>query len=279
MYDEETGQKLKYRVAHLNQKPTRWWKREWFMDLDPVKYERVKNERRPHSRGPIHHCAMARQRTVGLKGMKLSQQMESSGQWLFRHRSHLPLLVLGGAVLAFIRWANQALHGIKGASIFVLNLPTVRGLGRFGGFDFRLEDRAGLGYEKLMQARNTLLGAAAGLRQEMHVRVDVLYARLSPRLRAWIDLAGTAIFLIPFCVMMLVTSWPAVSNSWSVREGSPDPGGLARYPIKTVILVCFALLLLQGISLLIRHGAAIAGKIPFEGQTEEEHAAAHAEGI
>jgi len=62
---------------------------------------------------------------------------------------------------AFIRWANGALASIKDARVFVVNMPTVRGLGRFGGFDFRLEDRAGLGYGKLMQARNQLLGAAA----------------------------------------------------------------------------------------------------------------------
>ncbi|MEJ2692604.1 MAG: efflux RND transporter permease subunit [Candidatus Thiodiazotropha sp.] len=64
---------------------------------------------------------------------------------------------------AFIGWANGALQQIKGARIFVVNLPTIRGLGRFGGFDFRLEDRAGVGHDKLVQARNMLLGAAGKL--------------------------------------------------------------------------------------------------------------------
>ena len=64
-------------------------------------------------------------------------------------------------IQAFIQWANGAVQSIKGARIFVINLPTVRGLGRFGGFDFRLEDRAGLGHDKLMQARNILLGNAS----------------------------------------------------------------------------------------------------------------------
>ena len=63
---------------------------------------------------------------------------------------------------AFIQWANGALQSIKGARMFVINLPTIRGLGRFGGFDFRLEDRAGLGYKQLLAARNTLLAKAAG---------------------------------------------------------------------------------------------------------------------
>jgi len=62
---------------------------------------------------------------------------------------------------SFIGWANGALQGIKEARIFVVNLPTIRGLGRFGGFDFRLEDRAGVGHEKLMEASNMLLGTAA----------------------------------------------------------------------------------------------------------------------
>jgi multidrug efflux pump len=62
---------------------------------------------------------------------------------------------------ALIGWAFGASQSIKEARIFVINLPTIRGLGRFGGFDLRLEDRAGLGYDALIQARNTLLGKAS----------------------------------------------------------------------------------------------------------------------
>lgn len=109
-----------------------------------------------------------------------------------------------------------------------------------------------------------LLGAAYGLRHDVHVRVDVLFARLSKKAQAWIDLAGTVLFLIPFCVLMLWVSWPAVRNSWSIREGSPDPGGLPRYPIKAVILVCFVLLLLQGLSHIIKQVDVIRGEGPAE---------------
>lgn len=104
-----------------------------------------------------------------------------------------------------------------------------------------------------------LLGAAYGLRHDVHVRVDVLFERLSRRARAWVDLAGTVLFLIPFCVLMLWVSWPAVRNSWMIRETSPDPGGLARYPIKAAILVGFVLLLLQGLSQLVKQVDAIRG--------------------
>jgi multidrug efflux pump len=91
---------------------------------------------------------------------------------------------------AIIQWANGALQSIKGARMFVINLPTIRGLGRFGGFDFRLEDRAGLGHDRLIQARNTLLGEAtadpvlAGVRPnqledapELHLNLDRVQAK------------------------------------------------------------------------------------------------------
>ncbi|MCB0718076.1 MAG: TRAP transporter small permease subunit [Bacteroidetes bacterium] len=97
-----------------------------------------------------------------------------------------------------------------------------------------------------------LLAAAATLKSDSHVRVDVFYGRLSQRGQAIVDLLGSLFFLIPFCVMMLIVSWPTVSNSWSILEQSPDPGGLPRYPIKTIIPIAFLLLLLQGIALLMR---------------------------
>jgi TRAP-type mannitol/chloroaromatic compound transport system permease small subunit len=97
-----------------------------------------------------------------------------------------------------------------------------------------------------------LLGAAYGLRHDVHVRVDVLYSKVGRKAKAWIDLLGTALFLLPFSILMLMVSWPAVRNSWAVRETSPDPGGLPRYPIKAVILLSFVLLVLQGFSQIVK---------------------------
>jgi TRAP-type mannitol/chloroaromatic compound transport system permease small subunit len=107
-----------------------------------------------------------------------------------------------------------------------------------------------------------LLGASYALRHDAHVRVDVVYGRLSTRARAWIDLLGTVLFLVPFCVFMLVVSWPAVAASWRVREVSPDPGGLPRYPIKAVLLVAFALLLVQGLAEAAKRVRVIRGARP-----------------
>jgi TRAP-type mannitol/chloroaromatic compound transport system permease small subunit len=102
-----------------------------------------------------------------------------------------------------------------------------------------------------------LLGAAYALRHDVHVRVDVLYERLGARARGWIDLLGTLLFLVPFSVLMLWVSLPAVRTSWQIRETSPDPGGLPRWPIKALILVSFGLLLLQAVSQVVKHVEAI----------------------
>jgi TRAP-type mannitol/chloroaromatic compound transport system permease small subunit len=103
-----------------------------------------------------------------------------------------------------------------------------------------------------------LMGAAYGMNHDYHVRVDVLYARLGRRARAWIDLIGSALLLAPFAIVMLWISWGPIANSWSILETSPDPGGLPRYPIKTVILVSFFLLLLQAFSQIVKNAAILA---------------------
>jgi len=97
-----------------------------------------------------------------------------------------------------------------------------------------------------------MLGAGATLQHGGHVRVDVLYDRLSPRARRRINIAGAVLFLLPFCAVMLWTSWDIVARSWAIREQSPDPSGLPRYPLKTFLVIGFALLFLQGVSALVR---------------------------
>ena len=113
-----------------------------------------------------------------------------------------------------------------------------------------------------------MLGAAATLQQEKHVRVDVLYGRLSDRGKAWINLVGTVFLLLPFCALSAWASWDYVLNSWASRELSPDPGGLPRYPLKTVILLAFGLIALQGVSTVCKSLVVIWG-----GTGDPSHAA------
>lgn len=114
-----------------------------------------------------------------------------------------------------------------------------------------------------------LLAAAYTLKHNAHVRVDVLYDRLSPRARRWIDLGGTFLFLIPFSILLLVTSLRPLHASWAIKEMSPDPGGLPRYPIKTLIPVAALLLLLQGIAEAIKLIHAMRQPEPVEPEDEE----------
>jgi len=113
-----------------------------------------------------------------------------------------------------------------------------------------------------------LIGAGYTLPQDGHVRVDIIYQRLNAKGRAWINLLGVIFFLIPGCVMVLLTSWKFVANSWSILEGSPDPGGIPfRFLVKGCIPAGFALLLLQGVSLGFKSLLQIMGQgEPEEGQ-------------
>ena len=101
-----------------------------------------------------------------------------------------------------------------------------------------------------------LLGSAYTLKHDQHVRVDIIYQSrfVSDKQRALINIFGTLCFLLPFCVLILITTWPFVENAFYYQEGSPDPGGLPyRFLLKGSLLVAFALLILQGLAVLFRN--------------------------
>lgn len=104
-----------------------------------------------------------------------------------------------------------------------------------------------------------LLAAPWALRIGAHVRVDVLYGRVSARTKRWIDLGGTLLFTIPFSAFALFIALPAVQRSIAIGETSPDPGGLARWPIKLVIPIAFGLLLAAAIAEALRHAVWLFG--------------------
>jgi TRAP-type mannitol/chloroaromatic compound transport system permease small subunit len=98
-----------------------------------------------------------------------------------------------------------------------------------------------------------LLGAAYTLRYDKHVRVDVFYSRFSNKTKAWVNLIGTCLFLMPFCFVIVYTSIAFVGDSYAILESSPDPGGLPyRFIIKSTIPLGFGLLLLQGLSEILK---------------------------
>ena len=98
-----------------------------------------------------------------------------------------------------------------------------------------------------------LLAAGYTLLHDEHVRVDIMYSKLSPRGRARLDFVLFLVFFFPSCLLVVYTAWPFVRTAWSVWEGSPDPGGLPlRWLLKSMIIAGFVLLVVQGISQTIK---------------------------
>lgn len=92
------------------------------------------------------------------------------------------------------------------------------------------------------------IAAAWTLQLDGHVRVDIFYANMPVRKRALVNLAGTLIFLLPFCIFLLIIAWPYVANSWKLLESSREAGGLPLvFLLKSLILILPALLLGQAI--------------------------------
>ena len=106
-----------------------------------------------------------------------------------------------------------------------------------------------------------MLGIAFTLKEQGHVRVDVLHEKFSRRTRTLIDITGTVLFLLPVSIFILLTSLDYVSFSWSLRESSAQPGGLPGvFLVKTLIPVMAALLALQGIAEILRDIVSLTGQ-------------------
>lgn len=98
-----------------------------------------------------------------------------------------------------------------------------------------------------------ILAAAYTFKHDHHIRVDLFYQNFSKRTQHLINMLGILLFLLPWCIVIIYTSFDYAMNSFSYREGSPDPGGLpARYIIKFCITIGFGLLFLQGVSELLK---------------------------
>ncbi len=114
-----------------------------------------------------------------------------------------------------------------------------------------------------------LIGAGWTLRHDQHVRVDILYAKASPRLQALIDILGILLLLMPFSLTLIVTAFPYAMVAFQTAEASPDTGGLPyRWIIKSAIAIGAGLLMLQGIAMLFEKALLLIG-----GKEQTKHVA------
>jgi len=101
-----------------------------------------------------------------------------------------------------------------------------------------------------------------------HIRIDIVNSLLPKQLRNTIDVVGHALFLLPWCLIMVITSVPFFWRSWSIDEQSGNAGGLPQWPAKSLLMIGFALLLIQALSELTKRLAIMRNLIPdpHEGQ-------------
>lgn len=122
-----------------------------------------------------------------------------------------------------------------------------------------------------------LLCAAWTLSSNEHIRIDIVNSQLSRSTRNVIELIGHTLFLLPMCFVILYTSVPFFLRSWEQNEQSSNAGGLPLYPPKLLVVMGFALLLLQGISELIKRIAIMSGHLEEAPSGGGHYAAAEAE--
>lgn len=98
-----------------------------------------------------------------------------------------------------------------------------------------------------------LLGASCALGVDGHVRVDIFYRRFSDRQKAWVNALGHTLFTLPLCLLIGITCWGYVAESWAIREVSPEPGGIpAVFLLKSFIPAMAGLLFLQALSEILK---------------------------
>lgn len=106
-----------------------------------------------------------------------------------------------------------------------------------------------------------MLGAGYAYLVDAHVRVDIFYAKLSPRGRAAVDVFGNLVFLFPSLALLLYWSWPTVSRSWAILEGPISVGGIpASFLLKSLIPAFCVLLFVQGVARLLRDLVALRAR-------------------
>lgn len=166
------------------------------------------------------------------------------------------LLALSRAIDRFNEFIGKTVSWLILASILVSSINAVVRK------TFNMSSNAWLELQWYLFGAAFLLAAAYTLKQNEHIRIDIVYGLWSRRVQHWIDLLGTLLFLLPFTGIMIWLVQPSLMRSWNAGEVSMNAGGLIIWPAKAALLAGFILLYFQGLSELFKKIAVMRGLIP-----------------
>ncbi len=166
------------------------------------------------------------------------------------------LLKLSRGIDAFTKWMGKRLAWLILVAVIV---ATVNAIVRK---TFDVSSNSWLELQWLLFSIVFLFCAPWTLLDNEHIRIDIVSNMMKKRLRDWVDVVGHAFFLIPLCIVMIITGGPFFMRSVEVNEQSSNAGGLPQWPAKSLIIIGFTFLMVQGISELIKRIAVMRGLIP-----------------
>ena len=163
--------------------------------------------------------------------------------------------------LSFSRAIDTLNEKIAGAVSWALLLAVIIcAVNALVRYTFKMSSNAWLEVQWYLFAAVFMLASAYTLRRDEHVRIDVITGHFSKRTQVWIDLAGYLLFLLPVCALIMYYGVPFFRYSLATGESSSSAGGLIVWPAKLLVPVGFSLLLLQGLSEIIKRIAFLAGR-------------------
>jgi TRAP-type mannitol/chloroaromatic compound transport system permease small subunit len=167
------------------------------------------------------------------------------------------------ALLAFSRSVDRMSEAVGKATIWLVLIVVVISAGNaVVRYTFDWSSNGLLEIQWYLFSAIFLLSAGYVLKHNEHIRIDVIAGRLSQRTQNWIDVFGILVFLLPMVIMTTYLSWPVFMNAWNSGETSANPGGLIRWPVRLLMPIGFFLLLLQGLSELVKRIAFLTGRAP-----------------
>ena len=166
------------------------------------------------------------------------------------------LLKLSRGIDAFTRWTGKRLAWLILVAVIVSALNAiVRKV-------FDTSSNSWLELQWVLFSIVFLLCSPWTLLDNEHIRIDIVNQMLPKRVRDGIDVVGHLVFLMPLCIVMIITGGPFFMRSVEINEQSGNAGGLPQWPTKSLIIIGFTFLLVQGISELIKRIAVMRGLIP-----------------